>query len=157
MRLALHPCDPFLINNRNKIGNSVEKMFCCGSKFLLTLNLIYTAYTMNATTNTACFAYNLRTRTESLKPCIQLFVHIKRKFFEPILFQNKSQQRGISQRLLDKPRVYLQPRFYFHINKVDIKQWTITCHHCQNPNIRTNSLSCSVLLWTSFCFLQVSQ
>ena len=26
-QLALHPCDPFLINNRNMTGNSVEKCF----------------------------------------------------------------------------------------------------------------------------------
>ena len=51
---------------------------------------------MNTTTNTACFAYNLRTRTGSLKPCIQLFVPIKRKFFEPILFYNKWQLKVIS-------------------------------------------------------------
>ena len=30
IQLALHPCHPFLKNNRNMAGNSVEKrMFCC--------------------------------------------------------------------------------------------------------------------------------
>ena len=27
IKLALYPCDPFLINNRNMTGNSVEKCF----------------------------------------------------------------------------------------------------------------------------------
>ena len=40
-------------------------------------------------------AYNLPTETESLKPCIQLFLPIKMKFFGSILFQNKSQRRRI--------------------------------------------------------------
>ena len=47
-------------------------------------------------------AYNLRTRTESLKPYTQLIIPIKRNFFGSILLQNKSQQREIPQRLLDK-------------------------------------------------------
>ena len=46
-------------------------------------------------------AYNVRTTTESLNPCIQLFIPIKRIFFGSILFQKKSQRRGIPQRLLD--------------------------------------------------------
>ena len=90
-------------------------MFCCAecdSKILLTLkpNICCFCHEQHYQHILFCMkvlnfqqqAYNLRTRTESLKPCIQLFVPIKREFFEPILFQNKSQQRGISQRLLDK-------------------------------------------------------
>ena len=33
----------------------------------------------------------------------------------------------------------------------------LECLNCQNINIRTNSPCCSVLPWTSFCFLQVNQ
>ena len=29
VQLVLHPCNPFLINNRNMTGSSVEKDFCC--------------------------------------------------------------------------------------------------------------------------------
>ena len=75
---------------------------------------------------------------------IQLFVPIKRKFFESILFQKKLQRRGIPQGLRDK---------YSHLFICISK----TCLYCQNPNIRTNSLCCSALLWTSFCFLHVNQ
>ena len=45
----------------------------------------------------------------------------------------------------------------FPIIKIDIKQWTETCLHCQNPNIRTNSPFCSTLLRTNLCFLQADQ
>ena len=68
-------------------------MFCCVEcrikiktqfqNVLLTLNLLYIAFALNTTTNTACFAQNysmsqqqacnVQTETESLKPCIIKF------------------------------------------------------------------------------------
>ena len=50
-------------------------------------------------------------RTANAAP---LFVHVKRKFFRFILFQNKSQGSGILQ-LITQPPVYL------HVIKIDIK------------------------------------
>ena len=54
----------------------------------------------------------------------------------------------------------------FHINVLD-EPWTFLGLHvpqlklewqnCQKSYIKTNSLCCSVLFWTSFCFLQVNQ
>ena len=85
---------------------------------------------------------------------IQLFVPIKRTFFGSLLFQNKLQQRGIPQKLLEK---YSHLFICTSLIKMDIKWWTKTCLHCQNHNIRMNSLCYSALLWTSFCFLQVDQ
>ena len=49
---------------------------------------------MNTTTNAACFAYNLRTRTESLKPCIQLFVPIKKGIFGAYSFSEQVAAKG---------------------------------------------------------------
>ena len=54
----------------------------------------------------------------------------------------------------------------FHVNfldeayillGLDLPQLKLECLNCQKPDIRTNNLCCSVLLWTSFCFLQVNQ
>ena len=64
---------------------------------------------------------------------IQLFVAIKRSFFWSILFLNKSQQRGIHQRLLAKSCI---SNVYLHTIKIVIKQWTKFCLNCHNTGIR---------------------
>ena len=83
---------------------------------------------------------------------IQLFVPIKREIFRSLLFQNKSQWRGILVGLLDK---------YSHLSSCISLKWTLSCEktslQCQNPSIKTNSLCWSALPWTSFSFLQVNQ
>ena len=72
----------------------------CDSKRFIDFKTQYIAFALSVC---IIFAYpNLRARIESLKPCIQLFIPIVRKFFGSIFFQNKSQRRGIPQRLLDK-------------------------------------------------------
>ena len=49
-------------------------------------------------------------------------------------------------------------QWIFVLNQVlPLEHRTTTCLHCQNPSIRTNSLCCSGLLWTSWWFLQVNQ
>ena len=64
MQLAFHPCDPFLINDYNMMGNSVEKCFpLLNVKLQVKLRfktfcelqiLLDTAFALN--TNMACFA-----------------------------------------------------------------------------------------------------
>ena len=71
IQLALHPCDPFLINNCNMIGNSVGN-YCFAvlnvklqvkrrfKMFYWLLKLLYTAFALNTTANTAdlfCFKF----------------------------------------------------------------------------------------------------
>ena len=66
IQLALHPCDPLLIKNSNMTGKSVEKCFVVlNAKLLVKLRfktfydfkiLLYTAFALKTTTNTACFA-----------------------------------------------------------------------------------------------------
>ena len=75
---------------------------------------------------------------------IQLFVPTKRKSFGSLLFQNNSQRRGIPQGLLDK---------YSHLCICISLKWTLSSG--QKP--LTNTLCCSALLWSSFCFLWVNQ
>ena len=97
-------------------GNSVDKCFAVWNVIqdaLLTLN-----------SDIYCFcikhhyqqAYNLKTGTESLKPYIQLFFPIKKKFFGSNLFQ-KSQSKD------ELLRGYLIVRatYLFAIIKIDIK------------------------------------
>ena len=54
----------------------------------------------------------------------------------------------------------------FHVNsldeaymllRLDLPQLKLEYLHCQKSVIRTNNPYRSFLLWTSFCFLQVSQ
>ena len=54
----------------------------------------------------------------------------------------------------------------FHVNsldeaymllRLDLPQLKLEYLHCQKSVIRTNNPYHSFLLWTSFCFLQVSQ
>ena len=67
IQFALHPCDPFFINNCNMIRNSVEKhcfvvlnlklhvKLRCKTFYWL-LKLLYTVFALNTTNNPACFA-----------------------------------------------------------------------------------------------------
>ena len=41
--------------------------------------------------------------------------------------------------------------------RLDLPQLKLECLNCQKSDIRTNSPYCNVLIWTSFCFLQVNQ
>ena len=41
--------------------------------------------------------------------------------------------------------------------KIRLTSAKLECLNCQKSDIRTSSPYCSVLLWTSFCFLQVNQ
>ena len=41
--------------------------------------------------------------------------------------------------------------------KLDFPQLELECLNCQKSGIRTSSLCCNVLRWTSFCFLQLNQ
>ena len=68
IQLALYLCDLFLINNRNKAGNSVEKCFVVLNvklevklrlkTFYWLQNLLSAAFAFNITTKPACFARN---------------------------------------------------------------------------------------------------
>ena len=102
VQLAFHPCDPFLLHNRDMIGNIVEKQ--CFAVWNVIQNVLLTSKP-----NICCFCLIICVifadpsnkpiiygpQLLSLKPCIQLFISIERKFFGSILFQNKSQRRGI--------------------------------------------------------------
>ena len=50
---------------------------------------------------------------------------------------------------------FLDEAYFFLI--LNLPQLKVECLSCQMVDIRTNSPYCSVLLWTSFCFLQVNQ
>ena len=57
-----------------------------------------------------------------------------------------------------------QNELLFHVNfleevkfSYDLTQLKLECLNCQKSIIRTNTPCCSVLPWTSFCFLQVNQ
>ena len=68
IQLALYLCDPFLINNRNMAGNSVEKCFVVLNvklevklrfkTFCWLQNLLPTAFAFKITTEPASFARN---------------------------------------------------------------------------------------------------
>ena len=84
---------------------------------------------------------------------IQLFISIKREFFWSILFQNKSQQRGISKRLLDK----YSHLFIWISSKQSLSNSKKNFLRCQNLDIRISSLCSRALLWPRFSFLKVNQ
>ena len=82
---------------------------------------------------------------------IQLFVPIKKRFFGSLLFQNKLQQRGILHGWLDK--------YSYLLICISLK-WTLSSglkpvYSVKISRIRTNSLCCSALLWTSFFFCRL--
>ena len=68
IQLALYLCDPFLINNRNMVRNSVEKCFVVlkvklevkprSKTFYWLQNLLSTAFTFNIITKPVCLARN---------------------------------------------------------------------------------------------------
>ena len=52
--------------------------------------------------------------------------------------------------------------YHFYLDRfiktrLDLPQLKLECPNCQKSDIRTNSHCYSVLLWTSFCFLQINQ
>ena len=56
--------------------------------------------------------------------------------------------------------IYLPCQFsWWSLNflKIRLASAEIKCLNCQKSDIRAYSACCSVLLWTSFCFLQVNQ
>ena len=83
--------------------------------------------------------------------CNSVLCCYERKFFWSILFLYKSQQRGIPQRLLDK----CSHLFIWTL----LKQTSSSTKNLLkwHDDIRKNSSCCNVLLWASFCFLEVSQ
>ena len=66
----------------------------------------------------------------------------KWKCFWSVLFLNKSQQRGIPQKLLGK----CNHLFNLHIIETNINKWATTCLSYENLGIGTNSLYCNILL-----------
>ena len=69
VKLFFSPCDPFLVNNGNVTGKSVEKhcLVVLNKKLQVKLRfktfdwhlrLLYTVFILNTTTNTACLARN---------------------------------------------------------------------------------------------------
>ena len=47
--------------------------------------------------------------------------------------------------------------FLMKLKRLDLPQLKLDCLNCQKSDIRRNSPCSSLLLWTSFCFLQVNQ
>ena len=47
--------------------------------------------------------------------------------------------------------------FLMKLKRLDLPQLKLDCLDCQKSDIRRNSPCSSLLLWTSFCFLQVNQ
>ena len=76
----------------------VKRIMLCNFKFVLFLLLVFLQALFRILGNTEQQTDHRTANT------IQLFIPIKRKFFGPILFQIKSQWRGIPQGLLDKYR-----------------------------------------------------
>ena len=80
---------------------------------------------------------------------IQLFIPIKGNFSRLFFFR-------ISRSEGEFRRGYLLNiatcTCLFHVINIDLKLWIKACLHCKNPIIKTNSLYCSCLLWTSFSF-----
>ena len=48
-------------------------------------------------------------------------------------------------------------RWSLNFSRLSLLQMKLECLNCQKSDVRTNSTCCSVLLCTSFCFLQVNQ
>ena len=143
MKIKMENCDIVVLEIYFVCVKRIKLCNClCSSSSRFSANLIQ---------NIEVFGAKKYFTDHSTANTIQLFVPTKRKFFGSILFQDKSQRRGIPQRLLDK---------YGHLFIcISLKQTLTsgeTCLHCQNSNIRTNSLFCRALFWTSFCFLHVN-
>ena len=83
--------------------------------------------------------------------CNSVLCCYERKFFWSILLLYKWQQRGIPQRLLDKcSHLFIWTLLkQTSSSRKNLLKW--------HDDIRTNSSCCNVLLWASFCFLEVSQ
>ena len=74
---------------------------------------------------------------------LYIYIYIYIYIFCAIIFLNKSEQREIPQRLLDKcSSLFI------------CMQWAETC---LNPDIGTNSSYCNALIWTSLSSLKVNQ
>ena len=83
--------------------------------------------------------------------CNSVLCCYERKFFWSILLLYKWQQRGIPQRLLDKcSHLFIWTLLkQTSSSRKNLLKW--------HDDIRTNSSCSNVLLWASFCFLEVSQ
>ena len=83
--------------------------------------------------------------------CNSVLCCYERKFFWSILFLYKWQQRGIPQRLLDKcSHLFIWTLLKQTLSsRKNLLKW--------HDDIRTNSSCSNILLWASFCFLEVSQ
>ena len=83
--------------------------------------------------------------------CNSVLCCYERKFFWTILLLYKWQQRGIPQRLLDKcSHLFIWTLLkQTSSSRKNLLKW--------HDDIRTNSSCSNVLLWASFCFLEVSQ
>ena len=128
---------------------------------LFFINIIFIFYNFFLTILNL-FSWNLNTFTKHIyKKSALVLLAILQSLYVIILFTFSTWTGSLKRtRKWIFYAIYLQFQFsWWSLNslKIRLAQLKLECLNCQKSDIRTNSPCCNVLLWSSFCFLQVNQ